>query len=152
MDLATRLVEHGLDGRITWTDAADLLDAHDADLSVQEAEGRLLAYRADLDAGPPKFALISPQTERALALAFVISGRSTDWPTFWQGANPLEAFMLDLSVLNPGDHTGLPGRSGSQLYNDLIALRSVPDTKWKHSRLQATIDERNWRTGWEQRA
>lgn len=56
--------------------------------------------------------------------------------------------MLTLALDNPGDHSMLPGLSDQQLLDDLAALRALPDTRWKHARMEATLDERQRRASW----
>lgn len=110
-------------------------------LEVQPAA--LKASRVTLDSGFPSY------SERDVAFAlYIADSPRAKWPQFWSGANPLEAFMLDLSLGNPGDHSRLPGRSDSQLTDDLKALRGLPDSAWKHARTEATLDERRRRGEW----
>lgn len=150
-------------GRISWTLAHQFLTAGHASQEAREPLNDLLTYaavrptpdpresqpvalkasRLTLDSGFPSYA------ERDVAFAlYIADSPRAKWPQFWSGANPLEAFMLDLSLRNPGDHSALPGRSDQQLHDDLKALRGLPDSAWKHGRTEATLDERRRRAEW----
>lgn len=121
--MAALLIDLGLDRQIPWQTAAALLD-------VYESRTPTRPFMA---------------TERDVAFAFIVTGGTANWPDFWQGADPQEAFLLDLSIANPGDGSGLHLRSPEQLLADEVALRNLPRTQWRLDRIFATRSERKRR-------
>lgn len=130
------LLSMGLDRHISWHHAAVVLAAYDNAGAAGLAERRARQHTQS-----------PPADERDLALVMVITGRTFDWPKFWHGADAREAFALDLRISNPGDHSGLHLRTPEQLLQDLVILRLLPETRWRHARVVATRAERKRRAG-----
>jgi hypothetical protein len=139
--LAHLLTEMGMERHISWHKAAAILDAYEAPEAAQ-----LATRRSKQHVQSP------PGDERDLALAIFLREASGQvwlgpWPEFWFGANPEEAFVLDLRVSNPGDHSKLNQRSPEQLLQDLVVLRQLAPSRWRHERIAATRRERKRRAG-----
>lgn len=122
------LITLGLEGHLTWGQAEEILN-------LWELRGDPIVAFAEA-------------TPKDLALSlYMMDAPPTSWPTFWGGATPDAAFLLDLSPDNPGDGSGLHLRTPDQLLRDLTALRLLPRNRWRHERIAATIAERHLRSG-----
>lgn len=131
------LLTLGLERHITWTTAEALLNAYERSLAP-----------APPPPGKPSTPWANPfgDTPRDLA-AWISFGEAMTGhplevhPRHWYAATAMEAYMLDLSPDNPGDHTGLHTRTLEQLVADEAALRLCRRTAWTFERKTATIAE-----------
>jgi hypothetical protein len=138
------LVTLGLEHHISWTTAGLLLNAYE----------RSLAPAPPPPPRMPTTAWSNPfgDTPRDLA-AWISYGEAMAGhviemhPRHWHAATATEAYMLDLHPDNPGDHSGLHTRTVEQLMADLVALRRLPRSAWRHERIQATELDLNRRRG-----